>query len=187
MPVHPPLYPPGGAHPLPGRLVVVDRGPVARGPWAFHEGPAPHPDHQLPVNFNGHALTPVQRTDVRSQAFTAARGTAPGSRAILGGGPPQGGVRANANSTYMSGPSHSFQNQMMRPQPGPTAVRPPEGVNPPRPNVGYTPPQQGSFNQRSTYTDRPMPAPHYSPPPQPHFSAPPPPPHMSAPAGGGHR
>ena len=41
MPVHPPLYPPGGAHPLPGRLVVVDRGPVARGPWGFHQGPVP--------------------------------------------------------------------------------------------------------------------------------------------------
>jgi hypothetical protein len=183
MPVHPPLHPPGDLHPLPGRLVAVDRGPVARGPWAFNQGPVPRPDHQAALNFNGRSIAPVQRIDVRSQAFSAARGTAPGSRAFLSGTPLQGGVRVGANSTYMGGANRTYQpqNQMARPQPGPTTVRPPQSINP-RPNVGY-PPQQ-SFNQRSTYVERPMPAPHYSPPPAPHYSAPPPAPHVSAPSGG---
>jgi FecR protein len=177
MPVHPPLYPPGGAHPLPGRLTVVDRGPVARGPWGFHQGPMPVPNHQAELNFNGRPLAPVQRVDVRPQALTAAHGTAPGSRAFLGGTVPRGGVRVNSESTYMA-PNRSYQpqNQMVRPQPGPSEVRP-QNVNP-RPGVGYAP--QQSFNQRSNYTERSMPAPHYSPPPAPHMSAPPA-------SGGGHR
>jgi hypothetical protein len=183
MPVHPPLYPPGGVHPLPGRLVAVDRGPVARGPWAFSHGPVPQPNHQAALNFNGRSVTPLQRTDVRPQAFTAARGTAPGSRAILGGNPPGGGARVSTSSTYMGSPNRTYtppQSQMARPQPGPTTMRPPQAVNP-RPNVGYVP--QQSFNQRSTYVERPAPATHYSPPPQPHYSAPSGG-HPSAPAGG---
>jgi len=184
MPIRPPLHPPGGARPLPRGLVAVDRGPVAQGPWAFNH-PLPRPDHQASLNFNGHPIAPVQRTNVRPEAFAAARGTAPGSRAILAGTPPGGGVRVSANSTYMGGPNRTYvpQSQMARPQPGPTAMRPPQAVNP-RPNVGYAP--QQSFNQRSNYVQRPMPAPHYSPPPQPHYSSPPAP-HMSAPPGGGHR
>ena len=40
------------SHPLPGqRLVAVDRGPVAKGPWAFNHGPAPRPDHQAGAEF----------------------------------------------------------------------------------------------------------------------------------------
>ncbi len=194
MPVRP-IRPPGGARPVHGQtLVAVDRGPEARGPWAFNNGPTPRPDHQQALNLNGRTVTPVGRVDVRGQTFTAARGTAPGSRAVLGGTVP--GQRANTNSTYMWGANpprgvetpNAPQNPNVRQPVGPP-MRPPQGITPrpqganERPNVGYPPAQ--SFNQRSTYLERPMPATHYSPPPPPHYSAPPSPPHASAP--GPHR
>jgi FecR protein len=190
MPVRP-LRPPGGIYPLPGqRLVAVDRGPVAKGPWAFEHGLAPRPDHQAALNFNGRTVVPVGRVDVRPQAFTAARGTAPGSRAFLGGNSPAAGQRVNTNSTYMWGanPPRAVESPNGRPPqainqqpPQSMTQRPVQGVNQ-RPNVGY--PVQ-SYNQRSTYVARPTPTIHYSaPPPQQHYSAPPPP-HISAP--GPHR
>jgi hypothetical protein len=175
MPVRP-LRPPGGIYSVRGQqLVAVDRGPVAKGPWAFEHGFAPRPDHQQALNLNGRTVAPVGRVDVRPQALTAARGTAPGSRAFLGGTSPAGGQRVNTNSTYMWGANP------------PRAVespngRPPQAVNQ-QPNVGY--PAQ-SYNQRSTYVARPTPTTHYSAPPPPqHYSAPPPAPHVSAP--GAHR
>jgi uncharacterized protein DUF6600/FecR-like protein len=205
MPVRP-IRPPGGMYPVRGQqLVAVDRGPVAKGPWAFEHGVAPRPDHLQAVNFNGRTVVPVNRVDVRPQAFTGARGTAPGSRSFLGGTPAGGGQRVNTNSTYMWGanPPRAVESQNGRPpqainqQPpqGMPQQRPPQAVNqqPPQgmtqrpapgvnqhPNVGY--PSQ-SFNQRSTYVARPTPTIHYSAPaPQQHYSAPPPPPpHMSAP------
>ena len=204
MPVRP-IRPPGGMYPVRGQqLVAVDRGPVAKGPWAFEHGVAPRPDHLQAVNFNGRTVVPVNRVDVRPQAFTGARGTAPGSRSFLGGNPPGGGQRVNTNSTYMWGanPPRAVQSPNGRPpqavnqqppqgmpQRPPQAInqqptqgmtqRPAPGVNQ-RPNVGY--PSQ-SYNQRSTYVARPTPTIHYSAPPaQQHYSAPPPPPpHMSAP------
>lgn len=187
MPIRP-VHPPGGARPLPGRLVVVDRGPVAKGPWAFNHGTVPRPDHQQALNFNGRTITPVGRTDVRPQAFAAARGTAPGSRAVLSGTFPAAGPRPTVNSTYLSGnnSSRGAQTQYTRPpQPVGPAVRPPQGITPrppqglnnARPNVAYPPAQ--SYNQRSIYEARPTPTIHYSAPPAPHYSSPPP--HYSSP------
>jgi FecR protein len=148
-----PIHPGPGIYPLPGRsLVAVDRGPVAKGPWAFSGGATPRPDHQQALNFNGRMVAPVGRVDVRSQGFTAAKGTAPGSRAVLSGAP-TGGFRG----AYVGG-----------------------GNPQQRTNAGY--PAGQSYNQRSTYVARPAPSPHYSaPPPQPHYSAPPPAPHASSP------
>jgi hypothetical protein len=186
-----PLRPPGGAHPLPGRLVAVDRGDVAKGPWAFNHGTVPRPDHQQALNLNGRTIMPIGRTDVRPQAFTAARGTAPGSRAALSGTFPGAGPRPTANSTYLSGNNspRGVQNQYTRPpqpQPHGPVMTPPQGVTQrlpqtmnQRPNVAYPPPQ--SYNQRSLYEARPTPTTHYSAPPPPHYSAPPPQPHYSAP------
>jgi FecR protein len=168
-----PVYPPGGAHPVPGRLVAVDRGPVAKGPWAFGSGPAPRPDHQAALNFNGRTITPVDRVDMRTQTFTAARGTAPGSRAVLSSSFAGGGQRVSPSSSYVGvgNPSRGVEN---------TFGRPVQGVNE-RPSVGY--PAVQSYNQRSTYVPRETPTPHYSSPPPPHYSAPPSPPH-AAPSGG---
>jgi hypothetical protein len=191
--VHPPgwsmpLRPPSGARPQPGRLVVVDRGPDAKGPWAFNHGTVPRPDHQQALNFNGRTITPVGRADVRPQAFSAARGTAPGSRAVLSGTFPGSAQRPGPGSTYMSGynSSRSVGTQNSRPPVGPPLTppqgaiqRPPQqGMNP-RPNVAYPPAQ--SYNQRSNYEARPTPTTHYSAPPPPHYSAPPQQQHYSAP------
>jgi hypothetical protein len=168
MPVHP-IRPGPGIHPPPGqRLVAVDRGPVAKGPWAF-SGASPRPDHQQALNFNGRVVAPVGRVDVRTQSFTAAKGTAPGTRAVLSGAPVGVDQRSSFHSTYVGGAN-----------PPRGAARPPAPLSPAEtPNVHYSPPQ--SYNQRSTYAPRPEPSPHYSAPPPPHYSAPPPPPHMSSP------
>ena len=161
-----PLRPPGGSHPISGRLVAVDRGPEARGPWTS-TGPAPRPDHQAEVNLNGRPIAPVNRVDVRAQSFTAPKGTAPGTRAVLSGAPAGGFNRPSPSSAYTFGGN------------------PPRAVQPPRPNVAYPP--AGTYNSRSTYVAQPTPTTHYSAPPPPHYSAPPPAPHYSAPSGGGHR
>jgi hypothetical protein len=198
MPVRPPFHPPGAIGPYQGRLVAVDRGAAARGPWAFHDGPALRSNHQEALNFNGRMVAPVQRADVRAQGFTAARGTGPGARSFLAGAPAQN-MRVNTNSMYTSGGNRGFQpqnpaqhmpqSQMARPvTPAPMVQQ-----NNQRPGVGYG--GQASFNQRSNYQDHSMPSqPHYSPPPQMH-SAPPPQMHSAPPAamhtapsgGGGHR
>jgi hypothetical protein len=159
-----PLRPPGGSHPISGRLVAVDRGPEARGPWTS-TGPAPRPDHQAEVNLNGRPIAPVNRVDVRAQSFTAPKGTAPGTRAVLSGASAGGFNRPSPSSAYTFGGN------------------PPRAVQPPRPNVAYPP--AGTYNSRSTYVAQPTPTTHYSAPPPPHYSAPPPAPHYSAPAGGG--
>ncbi len=193
MPLRPVVYggglrPPQGIHPVPGqRLIVVDRGPAARGPWALNgNGNVPRPDHQQALNFNGHTIAPVARVHFQPQTFAAAKGTAPGSRAVLSGAPIRvGQVRPG------------FQNQNVGAavplHPVPTPVPRSNLAYPPnttmrqntvqgaaqRPNVGYPPAQVN--NQRSIYESRPTPTVHYSPPPQqPHYSAPPPPSHMSS-------
>ena len=165
-----PVRPPGGTYPLAGqRLVAVDRGPVATGPWGFHGGAAPKPDHLQALNFNGRMVAPVSRTDVRVQGFTAAKGTAPGTRAVLSGQPAGFAARPSGGNSYM-------QNN----------YRPGVAASPnPRPNVGYAPPAQ-SYSQRSTYEARPTPTAHYSAPPPAHYSAPPAP-HSQAPAPAGPR
>jgi hypothetical protein len=167
MPVHP-VYAGGGLHPLPGqRLVAVDRGPVAKGPWASG-GVGARPDHQQALNVNGRPIAPVGRVDVRSQSFTAAKGTAPGTRAVLSGAPAAVEQRSSFHSTYVGGGN------------APRGPAYPQGAAP-RPSVGYSAPP--SYNQRSTYVARPEPSPHYSAPPQPHYSAPP----ESHPSAGPHR
>jgi len=144
-----------GLHPLPAqRLVAVDRGPVARGPWA--NGAAPRVDHEAALNLNGRTVAPIGRVDVRSAGFAAARGTAPGTRAVL----------SNAPHTFPQRAPSSFTSGVNPPR----AIESPNPVG--RPNPGYTPPQ--SYAPRTTYVPRPMPTPHYSAPPEPHNSAPPP-------------
>ena len=172
MPIRP-IRPPGGIHPQPGqRFVAVDRGPVATGPWAFNNGIRPAVDHQQALNFNGRTVTPVEKVDVRPQALVAARGTSPGSRAVLSGAVPAGVQRQNPANSYVWGANP------------PRAVETPNGRTTTglaaRPAVGYSAPPVQSYNQRSTYVT-PAPAPHYSAPPSPHYSAPPPAPHMSSP------
>jgi hypothetical protein len=150
-----PIRPPVGIHPLPVRpLVAVDRGPVARGPWALNSGPPPRPDHDAALNFNGREVAPVARVDV-AQSFTAPRGTAPGMRAVLGGASVGNGLRPGANSAYVGGanPSRVVEDPNQRLNPGYPAV--------------------GSYTPRSTYVARPTPTTHYSAPPPPHYSAPP--------------
>jgi hypothetical protein len=167
MPVHP-VYAGGGLHPLPAqRLVAVDRGPVAKGPWASG-GVGARPDHQQALNFNGRPIAPVGRVDVRSQSFTAAKGTAPGTRAVLSGAPAAVEQRSGFHSTYVGGGN------------APRGPAYPQAAAP-RPSVGYSAPP--SYNQRSTYVGRPESSPHYSAPPQPHYSAPP----ESHPSAGPHR
>ena len=165
MPVRP-IHPGPGIYPPPGqRLVAVDRGPVAKGPWAFR-GAAPKPDHQQALNFNGRTVVPVGRVDVRALAFPAAKGTAPGARAVLSGAPVGAG-----RSPYVGG------------------ANPARGAETFNPRSNRVTPAGQSYNQRSTYVARPAPSPHYSaPPPPPHYSAPPPPPpHYSAPPPSGPR
>jgi len=139
---------------------------VARGPWA--NGAALRVDHEAALNLNGRTVAPIGRVDVRSEGFAAAKGTAPGTRAVLSGAPHTFPQRAPSSFTSGVNP--------------PRAIESPNPVG--RPSPGYTPPQ--SYTPRTTYVPRPMPQPHYSsPPPQPHYSAPPPPPHASSP--GPHR
>jgi hypothetical protein len=173
MPVRP-VRPPGGMYPLPGqRLVAVDRGPVATGPWGFHGGVAPRPDHLQALNMNGRMVAPVGRTDVRMQSFTAAKGTAPGTRAVLSGAPAGYAPRPNGGNSYVQG-GNTYRPGVV------------ESHNP-RPNVGFPPAQAPgqSYDRRSTYVAQPTPTPHYSAPPPPHYSAPPAAPHYQAPAQAG--
>jgi FecR protein len=175
MPIQP-VHPPGGIHPLPGqRLVAVDRGPVARGPWAFN-GAVPRPDHEQALNFSGRTVAPVGRIDVRAQGFTAPKGTAPGTRVVLSGAP--GGVtqRPSSNSTYLWGANPPRAVERPNEPPSGQVVRP---------NVGYPAAPAQSYNQRSTYVAQPTPTTHYSAPPPPHYSSPPPA-HSSAPPSGAH-
>jgi FecR protein len=175
--IHPPgwrmpLRPPAGAQPLPGRLLLaVDRGPVAKGPWGLGAA-APKPDHLQALNFKGQAIAPVSRTDIRAQGFVTARGTAPGSRAVLNGAFPGAGQRPSSYAT----PSRGIGSTEPRPSVG-YSPRPAPSINQ-RPSVAYPPAQ--SFNSRSTYVPQPPPTTHYSA-PAPHYSAPPAP-HYSAPA-----
>jgi hypothetical protein len=166
MPVRPIFR--GGAHPVPAqRLIAVDRGPVAKGPWGTG-GTVPRPDHEQALNFNGQTLAPVDRLDVRTQGFEAARGTAPGARNFLSGVPVGPVQRSSFNSAYYGAtPPRSLENPNQRL--GGT------------PSVGY--PAVELNNQRSTYVARPTPSTHYSAPapPPPHYSAPPP--SHAAPAG----
>jgi hypothetical protein len=193
MPIRP-VYPPGGIRPLPGqRLLLVDRGPAAKGPWGFR-GAAPRPDHLQALNFRGNTVAPVARVDVHPQSFSTARGTSPGVRSALSGTFPARSQPSSFNNVYTNGPN--------TPRPAQTVNRPQTMTPPParsemqrpaeRPNVGY--PAVQNYNQRQNYTPRePSPTVHYSPPPSaphyqppaqsaPHYQAPPPGPH-----GGAHR
>jgi hypothetical protein len=170
MPVRP-IRPPGGIHPVAGaRLVAVNRGPVATGPWGLNSGFRPTADHEQALNFNGRTVEPVEKVTVRP-GFVAVRGTAPGSRAVLGGGA-LAAQRQSPASSYVWGANP------------PRAVESPDGRAAQglteRPNVGYPAVQAPAYNQRSTYVSRPMPTTHYSEPPAPHYSAPPPAPHVQS-------
>jgi hypothetical protein len=132
MPVRPVFRAGVGLHPLPAqRLVAVDRGAVARGPWA--DGAVLRVDHQAALNLNGRTVAPIGRVDVRSAGFVAAKGTAPGTRAVLSGAP------------------HTFQQRA--PSSFTSGVNPPRAIENPnpvgRPSPVYTPPQ--SYAPRTTY------------------------------------
>ena len=127
-------------------------------------------DHQQALNFNGQAVKPVERIGVRP-GFVAVRGTAPGSRAVLGGGAPAV-QRQSPASSYVWGanPPRAVESPNGRAVQGLTE----------RPNVGYPAVQAPAYNQRSTYVSRPMPETHYSAPPPARYSAPPPAPHVQS-------
>ncbi len=72
---------------------IVGRWPQALGDCS---GAVPRPDHQQALNFNGRTITPVGRVDVREQGFLAAKGTAPGTRAVLSGAPVRLAQRPNS-------------------------------------------------------------------------------------------
>jgi hypothetical protein len=185
MPVRPVFR--GGAYALPPqRLVVVDRGPVASGPWGLR-GAVPRPDHQQALNFNGRTVTPVERLDVRHQAYLPPKGTAPGTRAVLTGTPAGVGQRSGPNSAYWgANPPRAVERPNEQPVQRPLQPPVQRAIPPPaqRPNVGYSAPPQQSYNERSTYVARPTPTTHYSPPPPPHYS---PPPQSHAAPSGAHR
>jgi hypothetical protein len=169
------------------RLVAVDRGPAARGPWG-NRGPVPVADHRAALNYGGHVLSPVGRSTFQAAAFAGNRGTTPGVRAVFHNTlrpsyqqPPGGAGRASGFAGQPNRPVQTLNNQENRP-PAVNTYHPPVQT--------YRPPDD---NIRSTYAPRETPsphysappAPHYSTPPAPHYSAPPPAPHYSAPAGGG--
>ncbi len=185
-----PIFPVGGFHPPVGRILVVDRGPEAKGPWAFHGGTPLRPDHLQTLNFKGNEVAPIGRVDVRSQTLVAVKGTAPGTRAVLGGS--SFTVRPPANSTYYGNTQqrNGFASTGTQRTNQPTYnQRPPAAAyNSGTPAVNYQRPQgynqpQAYNQQRNTYVAQPASTPHYSspPPPQQHYSAPPP--SHSAPAG----
>ncbi len=126
MPMRP--VPGGGIYPLPGqRLIAIDRGSAAKGPWAF-QGSRPRPDHLQAVNFRGTALDPVQRVDVRPQGPSFVRGTSPGTRAALGGTFPGQGQRPSFGSAYTRAPNAPWPVQAPRPA---QTVQVPQGGQPP--------------------------------------------------------
>lgn len=149
------------------RLVVSDRGSLARGPWGLGH-PLPVINHEATLNVGGRVIAPISRTPVAERAsigssFTA-RGTSPGVRSAL-----QASVHyqqrayqpgEQGRSSYAQGtqPSRSFQQNEQVPSQRYNSSAPP----------------------RSTYVPRSMPTPHYSPPPSYH-----PPSGGSAPRGGG--
>ena len=158
MPIRP-VSPGGGIYPRPGqRLVAVDRGPAAKGPWGFR-GASPQPDHTQALSFRGAAIAPLSRVDVRSQAFTEARGTSPGTRTVLSVAPGTPAQRQGFTSTYTA--RGAVATRPMQPPVESQRVQAPEA----RPSVGYA---AVNNNQRSSYTPRePSPAAHSSPPPAP--------------------
>jgi uncharacterized protein DUF6600/FecR-like protein len=161
MPVRP-IRPPGGIHPVGGlRLVAVDRGPVATGPWRFNSGFRPTANHDQALTYNGRTVTPVEKIGVRP-GFVAVRGTAPGSRAVLNGGTPMVQRQSPASTYWGANPPRAVESPNGQAAQGLTE----------RPSVGYPAPRQPDFNQRSTYIARPTPTTHYSAPPPPHYSAP---------------
>jgi Family of unknown function (DUF6600)/FecR protein len=167
-----PLHPPSGIRPQPGQLVVVDRGPGAKGVWGLHGGPAPRPDHQMALNFKGNEVAPVGRVDFHHQAFMGAKGTAPGSRAVLSGAAPGMGQRPAPNSTYLGGnyqrpvQSGAVSSQMQRPaQPAPSYGQRPQAYTPPASNMqrpqAYNPPASNmqrpqAYNPPASNMQRPQ-------------------------------
>ena len=170
MPVRP-VAPGGGLHPITGqqRLIAVNRGPVATGPWGFHGSSlSPRPDHQQSLSLNGRVVAPVERVGFAGQSFSAARGTAPGTRAVLSGAV-SGGPRMPAHSPYVG--AAAPRSTLAYPPSTLGGQRAVQGA-PQRPSVGYGTPQ--NYNQRSTYVVQPTPTTHYSTPPQQQrYSAPP--------------
>ncbi len=154
-----PVLRPGHGFPIPShRLVIVNRGPRAAGPWGLPHS-VPVANHQETLNVGGRPVAPIGRSTFGAQGFVGNRGTTPGMR------------------TYLS-------NDVRRSyQYGATQNRPPV-----QPRIQPVQPRPNSFNNpgsRSTYTPRAMSTPHYSPPPQPHYSAPAQPHYSPPPSGGG--
>jgi hypothetical protein len=156
-----PVWRRGSARPIvSARLVVVDRGAAARGPWGMGHA-LPALDHQRTVVVNGRTIAPIRATSVAHPSAGSgfqARGTSPGVRAALAGRTPSQArsfAGQPARSAYPQGGQSVGQNgnrnfqQNNRPL-GQTNNRP-----------------QPQPNSRSTYVPRSMPTPHYSAPPRP--------------------
>ncbi|HEV2275647.1 MAG TPA: DUF6600 domain-containing protein [Acidobacteriaceae bacterium] len=191
-----PVWRRGDRRPLPGRrLLAVDRGPQSRGPWGGDNHFVPQNDRRAVLNVRGQTIAPIARNNVRERAFAGSRGTTPGMRNVLGisGRAPiqYGGgavVRPQGNFEAGRSPQNAQPNQWpvrqnpQQPQQGSSEIR--SRVQTATPTPQQFPQGRVQQNPRSGYASRPMPTPHYSPPPQmPHYSAPAPRP--SAPRGGG--
>lgn len=142
------------------RLITVNRGARAYGPWgpgfqAGAGGRAPIVDHsQRPtLRVGNQTIRPLPRQSLRGAAFAGNRGTTPGVRSMLGAAPPtaypvhigrpgapaQSGVHGRAPATMRGGarPQPRQDTPVMRPQPSrsqyPRSSPQPRMTPPPRP------------------------------------------------------
>jgi hypothetical protein len=99
MPVRP-VFPGGGLHPLPAqRLVAVDRGPVAKGPWAFGRSSA-QAGPSAGAEFNGRTIAPVGRVDVRVAGICCCEGHSAGDASCIERRSCRRPQRPSSNSAY---------------------------------------------------------------------------------------
>ncbi|HEY4045498.1 MAG TPA: DUF6600 domain-containing protein [Acidobacteriaceae bacterium] len=182
------------------RLIRVERGPNARGPWIVGHPFGNHPDT---LHMGGRVIAPVAKIGYREQGFATFRGTTPGVRTALGG---EAGFHGERNQPgpvvhpqqpiYNHPAQPNYNNVQRVPDNRPTIQqnRIPTNVpqqNQVQPRLNQVQPRSNTFepghDSPSTFGPRNVPAPHYSapptrytPPPAPHYSAPPAP-HYSAP------
>lgn len=179
-----PIWRSPGMGPAPVRLVAVDRGPQARGPWGG-VGSAPRVVNPAPLNIDGRVVDPLPRRSLAASSFAGARGTSPGVRAALGiSSPATYGVRSQYGSQSFAGSSSAVGRSSSAGYAGSTGYAGSAGY---RGSVGYAGrmgqgsrtspgalPRTSYVRQAQTYR-----SPHYSPPP--HYSAP-----AMRSSGGGH-
>ncbi len=166
-----PVWREPGAGAAPFRLVAVDRGPKARGPWGGGGSP-PRVLHPVPLNIEGRMVDPLPLRSLQGSSFAGARGTSPGMRAALGmTSPATYGSRIQYGSQGFAG-SPSASVAVRRPTVGYA------GAARPAQTPGASIPRTSYVRQAQTYR-----SPHSSPPPR--YSAPAPVMRSGA-FGGGH-